>query len=141
MICIDASVAAKLVLAEEYSEHVESLVEATVKSGEAVIAPPLLPLEVTNIIRRRMVRDAIAFGDAEALLARFLALPIQLQAIPNMHWKALAIANALGLPTAYDAYYLAVAIESGCDFWSDDRRLLQSAGSLSFVRWIGDYLY
>ena len=53
---------------------------------------------------------------------------------------ALDIADAYGLPAAYDAHYLALADLLGCEFWTDDRRLLrQVSHDLLFVRWLGDF--
>jgi len=39
-----------------------------------------------------------------------------------------------------DCFYLSIAEERGCDFWSDDRKLCRALSSrYPFVRWIGDY--
>lgn len=139
MICLDASVAVKLVLPEEFSDETEALLRATVDANEPVVAPALLPIEVANIIRKRMVQEGLALDDARQTLERFLDLPIDLRSVPDLHLKALTIADALSAPATYDAYYLAIALDYNCDLWTDDRRLLRLAGSLPFVRWIGDF--
>jgi predicted nucleic acid-binding protein len=57
-----------------------------------------------------------------------------------MHMLALDFADTYGLPAAYDAHYLALADLLDCEFWTDDRRLLQRVGrDLPFVRWLGDF--
>jgi hypothetical protein len=55
VICVDASLAAKWVLPEDYSDQALALFTATAEAGEPIVAPSLLPSEVTNIIRRRML--------------------------------------------------------------------------------------
>ena|GEM_PF-3721782 len=54
MICVDASVAAKWLFPEEYSAQALSLVNHAAAAKERIIAPALLPIEITNIIRQRM---------------------------------------------------------------------------------------
>lgn len=52
MICIDASVAAKWILREEWSEEARSLYRAAIGDDERLVAPPLLPVEVSNVLRQ-----------------------------------------------------------------------------------------
>lgn len=140
MICVDASVAVKWVLAEDYSSAARQLYGAAARRSEAVVAPMLLPMEVTNILyRRTRARDGLSVTQATTLLDDFLAFPIELLRPADLHAAALAIAVEFGLPAAYDAHYLALARGLGCDLWTDDRRLLRHVGGrLPFVRWIGD---
>ena len=141
MICVDASVAVKWILEEERSDRADALYDATVEAGQPIIAPPLLPLEVTNILRQRMrAQDGISLTRATEHLAAFLALPIEFHNPVGLHHEALVLADALGLPATYDAHYLALAEHLGCELWTDDQRLMrQVAESLPFVRWIGDH--
>ena len=139
MICVDASVAIKWVLVEEYSEEALALSAAAVQRGEAVVAPQLLLFEITNVLRQR-IRHGLALADATRLLGAFVNRPMSLGSPPGLHERALAIADTYGLAAAYDAHYIALAQHLDCDFWTDDRRLLRAlAGRLPFVRWIGDY--
>ena len=144
MICVDASVAAKWVLPEDLSDKARSLAIAAERSGEAMVAPALLPFEVANILRQRLVRAAagerLTLAQAQQALALFLAVPVALSTPATLYEQALAIADTYGLPGAYDAHYVGLAQMLGCDFWTDDRRLLRAlAGRLPFVRWIGDF--
>jgi predicted nucleic acid-binding protein len=108
--------------------------------GEAIVAPPLLPIEVTNIIRRHMrARDALSRDEAIELLDDFLAFAIAIHNPEGLHRRALPLPDAHGLPAAYDAHCLALAERLNCDLWTDDRGLLRLlAGRLPFVRWIGE---
>jgi len=141
MICVDASVAIKWLLREERSDRAIALYDATTNANQQIVAPPLLPLEVTNILRKRMrAQDGISLTRATEHLAAFLAFPIELHNPAGLHHQALVLADALGLPATYDAHYLALAEHLGCQLWTDDQRLIRHvANSLPFVRWIGDH--
>jgi predicted nucleic acid-binding protein len=141
VICVDASVAVKWILDEDHADEAKDLYRAALRTGEPIVAPPLLPIEVTDILRQRMrAADGLTRDEATDLLDDFLAFPIDVQNPAGLHRRALVLADAHGLPAAYDAHYVALAEGLGCDLWTDDRRLLRLVGSnLAFVRWIGDY--
>ena len=141
MICVDASVAVKWILDEERSDRAIALYDAVVQAGQSIVAPPLLPIEATNILRQRMrANPGLSLIDATDQLNDFLALPIEYHNPVGLHYQALVLADALGLPVTYDAHYLALAEHLGCELWTDDQRLLRNvASSLPFVRWIGDH--
>lgn len=141
MICVDASVAVKWILEEEYTEQALDLYFTSLRVGESIIAPHLMPIEVTNIVRQRMRKpDGPSLEEAMLLLDKILAFPITLLNPDGLHQRALAIAHAYGLPAAFDAHYLALSEFSRCELWTDDRRLLRQIGpELPFVRWLGDY--
>jgi predicted nucleic acid-binding protein len=141
VICVDASVAVKWILDEERSERARALYEMVIRTSLSIVAPPLLPLEVTNILRQRMrTTSGLSLVQATQHLNDFLALPIEFHNPVGLHSWALVLADALGLPATYDAHYLALAEQLGCELWTDDRRLIrQVTPSLPFVRWIGDY--
>ena len=140
MICADASVAAKWILPEQHTPLARALLASARRSGEQIVAPPLLPFEVANIIRKRMTREALPLAVADQRLAGFLTLPITLTAPHGLYRRALALAAAHNLPAVYDAHYVVVAQHYGCDLWTDDQRLLRAvADVLPFVKWIGAY--
>jgi len=141
VICVDASVAVKWILEEERSDLALTLYDAAVQAGQSIVAPPLLPLEVTNIVCQRMrINPEISLTKATEQLDDFLALPIDYHNPVGLHHQALVLADALGLPATYDAHYLALAEHLGCELWTDDQRLMRRVlSSLPFVRWIGDH--
>jgi predicted nucleic acid-binding protein len=141
MICVDASVAIKWLLKEERSDRAVALYVATTNANQPIVAPPLLPLEITNILRQRMhTQDGISLTRATEHLAAFLDLPIEFHNPAGLHHEAIVLADALDLPATYDAHYLALAEHLGCELWTDDQRLIRRvATSLPFVRWIGDH--
>lgn len=141
MICVDASVAAKwLFTTGVRAPEALALLTDCVQRREAIVAPPLLSFEVTNVVRQRMVREGLPLVDADRLLTQFLGVALTFISPPGVHQQALALADAHGLPAAYDAHYLALAQQLGCDFWTDDRRLLRLvSGALPFVRALDTY--
>jgi predicted nucleic acid-binding protein len=145
MICIDASVAAKWVFEEEYSQQAVALAEDCRKTRQRLVGPALLPVEVSNVVRLRISRDGLSLADAEDALERFLAFSVALR--PNtsreqeaLYVRALRLAVEHDLPAVYDAQYIALAETLGCTLWTDDRRLLRLLGGrVAYVKWIADY--
>jgi hypothetical protein len=66
VIGVDASVAAKWIFTEQYSEQARALLRAALSAGERIVAPPLLPIEVTNIIRQRMRQEGLPLPERMA---------------------------------------------------------------------------
>ncbi len=140
MIGVDASVAGKWVLPEDYTTQALALVHVAVQADEWIVAPPLLPFEVTNILRQRMRRRGMPLLDAEQALVEFATFPVTLISSDELHRHALSIAEVYGFPAAYDAHYVALAQILECELWTDDRRLINAVSHrLAFVKWIGDY--
>lgn len=140
MICPDASLAIKWVVDEDHQDQARTLYRDSRRAEEPIIAPFLLRIEVTNILRQRVRRFLLSADEAVGLLDQVLAFSIDYHNPGGLNRQALMLANAYGLPAAYDAHDLALAQAFDCDFWTGDRRLVNTvAGRLPFVRWIGDY--
>lgn len=140
MICVDASLAAKWIFPEDFSDKALAMVTECAEIGERMVAPPLLSIEVTNIIRQRMLRNHLTLDEAKKLLEQFFGFATTIASPAGLSETALTLADAHNLPAVYDAHYLALAQLLGCDLWTDDQRLLRAlGGKLTFVKWIGDY--
>lgn len=136
---VDTTIVAKLLFPERYSERAAAVFRDAAASDERIIAPHLLSVEVTNVVRKRMRSERLPFETAAALLSEYLNLPITPLGWPGLHHQALALAATHSLG-AHDAHFVALAQFYGCDLWVDDTRLLRAVqGRLSFVKWIGDY--
>jgi predicted nucleic acid-binding protein len=139
VICVDASVAVKWIIEEEFSEQALALVRRADRAADRIVAPALMPFEVGNIIRKQMRREGMTLATAESLFADFLKTPVEHWSSHELHHEALRIADHYNLPAINDAHYVALAERLGCDLWTADLRLQRNVGSrLPFVRWIGD---
>lgn len=140
MICLDASVAVKLLLPEEYSEQARALVAAAAAAKDTIVAPVLLLSEVTNILRQRIRHGELTRERAQALLTVFLALPFSIVSTTDLYRQALATAEDYGIPSGYDAQYVALAQQTGSTLWTADKRLLNTLASTApFVQSIATY--
>ncbi|TAK27668.1 MAG: PIN domain-containing protein [Chloroflexota bacterium] len=139
--CVDASVAAKWVLPEEYSDRSLGLYEHCRRSGITIAAPPHMAVEVTNAIRRRVTRRFITYAEGRDLVTTFTQFSVRLVIPAGLYQEAFDLAQTFNRPTVYDAHYVALARTLGCVLWTADEALLNAlGGKLPFVRWIRDYV-
>ena len=145
MIVTDASLAAKWFIQEEHSDLAIALASDCVARRVTMVAPFLFHFELTNILRKQVIRGGLAQERAGRIIERVLAAPVELRPESAsrravLHRAAFDIATRFGLRATYDAHYVALAEMHGCDLWTADQRLVrQLDGGLPFVRWIGDY--
>jgi predicted nucleic acid-binding protein len=104
-----------------------------------VLAPHLLGYEVTNALHRRALSGAISPGDTARGVGDVLST-VNLRSARSMHARALELARRLNRPATYDAHYLTLAEQEGCECWTADERLWNAVReTLPYVRWIGEY--
>lgn len=141
-VCVDASLAIKVVVTEAESDKADALFNQWSNEGKQLIAPAFFDVETDSILRQKVVlRQELTLEQAEAAFAKLQALPIQEISVPGQRQRAWEIATAFGFATVYDATYLALAELRGCEFWTADERLFnQVKGKLTFVTWLGHYV-
>ena len=98
-------------------------------ANQQLAAPGLLYYEVTNALYRYQALGYMTGRSVQLALKAALALPLHLHGEPDLHRRALALAERLGLRAAYDAHYLAVAEQLDGELWTADRALAQAVGS------------
>lgn len=122
-VVIDASIAIKCVIEEEGTA--QSLL---LRQRATLAAPELLIAECANILWKK-VRLKELLPDEALLAARLLqAASIELVPTRSLLEAATRIAIALDHP-AYDALYVALAIERGCPFVTGDEKLVRKLES------------
>lgn len=137
-VCIDASLAVKLLVQEPYSDRVASLWRGWIEEDIERIVPSFFPFEVTSTIRRKCVRKQLTEEEAEEGFDIFATLDFVVLRPKALLREAWDMAKELGLPTLYDTAYLALAKLSNCEFWTADEVLIKSLqGKLPLVKWIG----
>lgn len=141
-VCIDASLAIKVVVAEPDSDKADALFAHFADQGARLIAPVFFAVETDSILRQKVVvRKELTSEQAEALFAKLVALPIHLISVPAQRQRAWGLSSKFKLATVYDATYLALAELMGCDFWTADRRLFSGVrDSLPFVRSLDEFI-
>ena len=127
-LCVDANLVLRLV-ADPADESVQSLWEQWDSEGRQLAAPTLLPYEVANALYRYQKLGYIGTAAVQLALKAALALPLELHGEPELHWRALELANRFSLPAAYDAHYLALAELLDGEFWTADGGLARAVQS------------
>jgi predicted nucleic acid-binding protein len=134
---VDASVAAEWYFPEKHTEIAESLLEI---AKIELVAPDLLPVEITALLHERVRRGEIDPGTAERILEALGKAPVDLKPAAGLAKQALTLMLREGLGL-HDAFYLALAMQAGCPLVTADPRLpdLLRGGPLAqHVVWIGN---
>ena len=115
---VDASVAVKWLVSEDYSEEAASLLDGR----STLIAPDLLFAEVTNVLWALCRRGDIAKEDFAEVVDVLKAAPVSVShPMRALAASAARLAIDLGHP-AYDCFYLALAIQEQYPVVTADRR-------------------
>ena len=135
---IDASVVLRGFFTDkEGHAEAQALIRAYAQEEVKLLAPTLLPYEVTNGILQAVRRDRIGLEKGQEILTAFQGLDIPTVEVP---WQqALELARTHDR-SAYDGAYLALAEERGSKLVTGDRRLYNAVKDrLPWVLWIEDY--
>ena len=139
---VDASVAAKWYFREEHSERADALLE---QDGE-LLAPGLLVVEIATLAWKRARRGEISEAAADRIVAALRQVPLEIRPTAELVTAALPLALQGGLTalqglTLYDAFYVTLAVKSGCPLVTADPKLhgvLRGGHLADHVLWIGD---
>lgn len=119
---LDASVALKLLVAEEGTDAALALLD-----GPTLHAPGLIHVEVAHALWRMARAGRLLEDEAADALAVFRRLPLRRpRDDADLAPEALRLARLLDHP-AYDCLYLALAVEAGAPVVTADRRFVTAA--------------
>ncbi|MGH2584582.1 MAG: type II toxin-antitoxin system VapC family toxin [Dehalococcoidia bacterium] len=143
-LAVDASIAVKWVVAEEFADQALKLWTDSVADDRAIVAPPHFAGEVTNAIYQRLRSTDPARHldhiEADRALTGFLRYPVEITIPPDMYRRAFEFACDHTLPSVYDSLYVVLAQMLDIELWTADGRLLDAVGQAApWVRFIGDY--
>lgn len=139
-IVIDSGVLVASVVEETYSKQADALLSWIKAQDLIIVAPILLRYEVVATLRKLTHRGTIKAEDGIHLIREALNTPIQWVLDEALLERAYALATEHGLPTAYDAQYLAVAERLGCAFWTFDKRLFNTVHEkLNWVHYVAHF--
>jgi predicted nucleic acid-binding protein len=139
-VCVDASIAVKIVSPEELRPVAIQLWQSWLDQDREIVAPYLFEYEVTSALLRKAVRGALSLDEARRALHAALGMKVTLLDPPGLSEQALELAVRFNRPAAYDAHYLALAEQLRCPFWTADERLCIAVRSdFPYIQWLGDY--
>jgi predicted nucleic acid-binding protein len=121
---LDNSVVAGWLLdsqASAYSDAIAQRLQTT-----RAIAPTLLPLEYTNVLRTACKRQKLIAAQAQEMLAVLAALPIDIDTAAPNPAQVFDLALRYDL-TSYDALYLDLALRRSLPIATQDRALANAA--------------
>jgi predicted nucleic acid-binding protein len=137
---LDANVAAKAFLDEEYADLATALIFDSIADGRPLFAPFQFQSEVINTIHKHRRDGGITPEEADQALIRFLQIQVNLVASLELYRRAFSFAYEHQLSTIYDSLYAVLAESLNAEFWTNDRRFIRQVGSAaSWIRWLGDY--
>ena len=140
MICLDASLALKLLVVEEDSARARSLWRSWIAAGVEVAAPGLFVFECVSALRRMVVRKDLEEERASSAIGLLRTMPVSLRAPRGLVERAWDIARELDRPTAYDSFYLGLAELLDIECWTADRRLFNAAREKKpWLRHLGEH--
>ena len=140
-VVVDASLAVKWLVREEHTDKALAILQAWNNEEVTPSAPHLLPFEVANALHRKVVRGQLSVEDSTRMVERLLASRLELYQTAGLHPRALELASELQQGAVYDAHYLALAEEFGCELWTADQRFHRAVSShAGNVRWLGEYV-
>jgi predicted nucleic acid-binding protein len=135
MIILDASVVIKWFSEEEYTEKALELRERIRYGEEQVIEPDLLLYELANALKHNQHFEVQDVRDA---LTSVFDMNIDIVTpLPDIIDVAIKLAFEHTI-TVYDAFYIALAQETGLILITADKKLYERVPSLEFVKFIGE---
>ncbi len=133
---VDASVAAKWFVEEEYAEQAFALV----RDNEMLFAPDFLLLEIDNLVCKWIRRGVIAAAEGEDIRREFGNQNIEYHAFGSLRDSAFELAGRTGR-ALYDCLYVALAVHLKGRMVTADRKLYDALADGPFaehVLWVGD---
>ncbi|NTV76355.1 MAG: type II toxin-antitoxin system VapC family toxin [Holophaga sp.] len=133
---LDCSILAKALVPESLSDEARSVLG----SGRYLMAPDLLPIELANVLWKKVQRGALTADEARGAHQGITALaPIRILPSGAYHPRALELALEFGR-SFYDALYLAVAETENALFVSADEKLVNALAATRLgvhIHWLG----
>ena len=133
---VDASIAAKLFLVEEYADDALAVMEG----DHRLHAPDFFLLEMDSIICKWIRRGVITASDGDQARAAVEEVPIKIYPSMSLRDSAYSIANQTRR-SFYDCLYVALAVLLEGRMVTADRRLYEAVSDGPFtdhVRWVED---
>ena len=140
MVVIDASLAVKVVVEEEYTVETRARFRSWQIAGLPLVAPDFMASEFATALRKKIAEGILTNEGAKLLLTGLYRSGIDFLPSRPLHNRAIDLTVELNQRLAYDSHYLALAESLDCEFWIADQPFYRAArNSYPRVRWIGNY--
>jgi predicted nucleic acid-binding protein len=138
-VCIDASLALCWLLNVQTDARADALWQRWRENEVRLVGPPLFPTEVTSVLREEVFFKRLSPEEGEEAFNLYSGIPVAIINHPSLSRKAWDLAREYHLPRTYDMQYLAVADLEDCEFWTLDKKLVNSLrGKNRRLKWVGD---
>jgi predicted nucleic acid-binding protein len=117
-VCIDASIALRLILPTDQSAQADSLFQKWHEAGQQIISPPLFDFEMISNIRKLMQMKLILPQQGEQAFQYFQELAISIINPAPLLRTAWELTSKYDRTQWYDLHYLALAELNDCDLWT-----------------------
>lgn len=140
--CVDANVAIKWVITSETDrDKALALLQDSIRAGVTLIAPPLFPVEVDSIIRKRVHNGSLTVEEGVRGYRQLDAIPVQIVEELGLRHRSREIAEQFNQRLVYDSLYAALADLRKCELWTADTRFHRVVkADLPFVKHIAEYV-
>lgn len=138
-LCIDANLVVKWYMFENLHEEAVSLLDEADRLGIQLIAPDFAFAETGSAIRKAVYRGLLTAENGAIAIGLLKRVGIQRYDVRDLYDDAWSLAEKYNLATLYDAFYVALALLRGCDFWTADERFVNSMQGLACVRHISQF--
>ena len=139
-IIVDARLAIKWVVKEVHSAEAVALLRSWEQRQVSRVVPSWFACEVANGLSKRVLRSGLLLGRAQTSLAGLLNEVVVRDFEPALSTRALELALRFKRPASYDAHYLALAEDLGCELWTADERLWNAThtahDTLAWIPWV-----
>ena len=136
----DASLSAKWVLPERFSDIAQELLNEWLSTGVEICVPPLWESELDGILRYHVWAGRISQADADIAEVALDNVPVTVKQISGVRQLARQIARQANQRRVYDSVYAALADIEGGELWTADHAFYQAVHNfLPFVKYLGNY--
>lgn len=138
-VVVDASVAIKWLNPHETLADKANALRDDYEQGQlSLLVPAFWDYEVVNGINKAIARGDLTEQEGHEAIALLLAVQAQKVPLPSPQ-ESYELARRYRR-SVYDSWYLSLAEQTGCEFWTADSKLYNAVkDSAAFVRWLGDY--
>ncbi|MBE9007184.1 type II toxin-antitoxin system VapC family toxin [Fortiea sp. LEGE XX443] len=123
-LCIDTSVMMKYLCPDEQTPEAIALITNALTQQTRLVAPCFAWAEVGSVLRKKLRINLLTFAEADQLYTAYISLPINYIDTEILRFDAWQLAEQYGIPTLYDAVFLACAKIESANFWTADEAML-----------------